>query len=201
MISSLRLAGPARARVAIALGAAIAALGFTLAQSASAEARTYYTVLQAEHSSMYITTDYGLGSGAPAFQWYNADWPESQWFIDNHDGRDGFRFKSRWNGLCLDLENNSTAAGTRVVQMPCDGTLSQEWTYNSEQDAGSQFYRHIYNQYSGLVMDVRGASLEAGAEIIMWPRNGGTNQRFKIEGRSDDSAALTQSDRADASTR
>ena len=180
-------------RVTLALTAALAALALVLAHAASAEANTYYTVLQAEHSGKFVTTDYGQGAGAVAFQWYNADWPESQWFVDNHDGKGGFRWKSRWNGLCLDLENNSTAAGTRVVQMPCDGTLSQEWTYNSAQDSGSQFYRHIRNEYAKLVMDVSGGSTAAGAQIIIWPRHGGTNQRFNIIGRSDDAARRTAS--------
>lgn len=177
--------------LAVALAIVLAALGFSLAQSANAQAKTYYTVIKNELSQKYITTDWGLGTGAPAFQWYNADWPESQWFLD--PAKDGpvpsggghFRIRSRWNGLCLDLENNSTAYNTRVVQMPCDGTLSQAWRYNTEQDAGSRFYRHIRNEYSKLVMTVRNVSTEAGAEIIMWGRHGDTNQRFNIEGRSE----------------
>ena len=132
-----------------------------------------------------------------AFQWYNADWPESQFILEGQGGSPGggwsgyFRLRDRWNNLCLDLENNQTAAGTRIVQMPCDGTVSQDWTYNSQADAGSQFYRHIKNRYSKLVMDVGNASKAAGAQIGTWPRHypAQAHQRFNIMGGVDNSAA------------
>ena len=48
-----------------------------------------------------------------AFQWYNADYPESQ-FILKGNGDGTFQLQDRFNHLCLDLENNRTVAGTRV---------------------------------------------------------------------------------------
>jgi len=156
-------------------------------------------MLQAEHSKMFVTVPNWTTEPEAAFQWYNADWPESQFILEGRGGSPGggwsgyFRLRDRWNNLCLDLENNQTAAGTRVVQMPCDGTISQDWTYNSQADAGSQFYRHIRNRYSGLVMDVGGASTAAGAQIVTWPRHypAQKHQRFNILGGVDEGVAAS----------
>jgi Ricin-type beta-trefoil lectin domain len=187
----LRAASPAatrrRARRTVFAGVvAAAAIAVPIAGPAQADASTYYVMLQAEHSKMFVTVPNWTTGPEAAFQWYNADWPESQ-FIIRHNGDGTFQLQDRWNHLCLDLENNRTAAGTRVVQMPCDGTISQDWSYNSQADAGSQFYRHIKNRYSGLVMHVNGASHAAGAQIITWPRfyPAQKHQRFNILGGVD----------------
>ena len=44
----------------------------------------------------------------------------------------------------------------------------------------SPAYYHIVNRNSGLVMDVSGASLSAGADIIQWPDNSGYNQEWSL---------------------
>ena len=75
--------------------------------------------------------------------------------------------------------------------MPCDGTVSQDWAYNSQADAGSASYRHIQNRYSQLVMDVRGASKAAGTQIVTWSRRfpAEGHQRFSITGGVANNAA------------
>jgi Ricin-type beta-trefoil lectin domain-like len=196
----LPVATSRRARRTVVGGAvAAAAIAVPLAGAAQADAKTYYVMLQAEHSKMFVTVPNWTTEPEAAFQWYNADWPESQFILEGRGGSPGggwsgyFRLRDRWNNLCLDLENNQTAAGTRVVQMPCDGTISQDWTYNSQADAGSQFYRHIKNRYSGLVMDVGGASTAAGAQIVTWPRHypAQKHQRFNILGGVDEGVAAS----------
>jgi Ricin-type beta-trefoil lectin domain-like len=195
-------------RLFLAVGAVAAvAIAVPLAGAAQASAQTYYVMLKAEHSQMFVTVPNWTTAPEPAFQWYNADWPESQFILEGQGGSPGggwsgyFRLRDRWNNLCLDLENNKTAAGTRVVQMPCDGTASQDWSYNSQADAGSQFYRHIMNRYSKLVMDVPAFSTSPSTPIQIWPRNGGTNQRFNILGGVDARvAASADAPRASEST-
>lgn len=187
-----------RARRTVVSGAVVvAAIAVPLAGAAQADAKTYYVMLQAEHSKMFVTVPNWTTGPEAAFQWYNADWPESQFILEGQGGSPAggwsgyFRLRDRWNNLCLDLENNRTTAGTRVVQMPCDGTISQDWTYNSQADAGSQYYRHVMNRYSGLVMDVGGASTAAGAQIGTWPRHypAQKHQRFNILGGVDERVA------------
>lgn len=195
-------------RTALGGVVAAAAIAVPLAGAAQADAKTYYVMLQAEHNKMFVTAPNWTTGPEAAFLWYNADWPESQFILEGRGGTPGggwsgyFRLRDRWNNLCLDLENNRTAAGTRVVQMPCDGTISQDWSYNSQADAGAQFYRHVMNRYSGLVMDVSGASTAAGAQIITWPRHypAQKHQRFNIMGGVDEGVAATAaSPRAGAS--
>ncbi|MGZ3750547.1 MAG: RICIN domain-containing protein, partial [Mucilaginibacter sp.] len=41
-------------------------------------------------------------------------------------------------------------------------------------------YYRLINQNSALAMDVNGASLANGANIIQWPQNGGNNQQWVI---------------------
>ena len=169
---------------------AAVASAVALASAAQANAQTYYVMLKAEHSQMFVTVPNWTTGPEATFQWYNADWPESQFILEGQGGTPGggwsgyFRLRDRWNNLCLDLENNRTAPGTRVVQMPCDGTISQDWSYNNQANAGSQYYRHIMNRYSGLVMDVGNASTAAGAQIGTWPRHypAQKHQRFNIMG-------------------
>ena len=176
---------------------AAAAIALPLASAAQANAQTHYVMLKAQHSQMFVTAPNWTTGPEAAFQWHNADHPESQFILEGRGGSPGggwsgyFRLRDRWNNLCLDLENNQTALGTRVVQMPCDGTVSQDWTYNSQADAGSAFYRHTKNRYSQLVMDVRGASKAAGTQIVTWSRRfpAEGHQRFNLTGGVDNSAA------------
>ena len=188
-------------RTLLAAGMAAAVIVPVAAAAKADAATTYYVMLQAEHSKKFVTVPNWTSGPEAAFQWHNADYPESQFNLKgNGDGT--FQLQDRWNHLCLDLENNRTVAGTRVVQMPCDGTVSQDWSYNTQADAGSQFYRHVKNRYSGLVMDVAGASTAAGAQLITWPRAypAAKHQRFNILGGMDASAAARSSTpRADAS--
>ena len=46
-------------------------------------------------------------------------------------------------------------------------------------DAGSTYY-HVGSVKSGLVADVNSASKTAGAQVIQWTNNGGTNQDWKL---------------------
>jgi hypothetical protein len=64
-----------------------------------------------------------------------------------------------------------------VVQNACDGTNSQKWKL---EDAGNGYY-FIKNVSSGLYFDVKGSSLTSGTEVILWSKNGGSNQQFSIE--------------------
>ncbi len=72
-------------------------------------------------------------------------------------------------------ENNSTAAGTPLIQFPCNGGANQLW------DIGTLNYyssEGIVSVSSGLNVDVDGASFFAGATIDQYYGDGGSNQSF-----------------------
>lgn len=77
---------------------------------------------------------------------------------------------------CIDIQ--STDWGANVIQANCvRNSASQDWTEIDYSD----FTFTYQNRLAGLCMDVQGASLDAGAPIILWGCSGDANQRF--EGR------------------
>lgn len=92
------------------------------------------------------------------------------------------QIKNRLSGLCLDIENNSLAAGAFVVQNPCDANdPAQRWVVTKlaqvfTPDGG---YRRYMNKNSGLVMDITGASTANNARLVQYFSHGGDNQLFQ----------------------
>lgn len=77
-----------------------------------------------------------------------------------------FTFENRWSHQCLDtLDGNGQAAGlgTPVVQMPCDGSSSQNWLLTLDPYKAAW---HISNVSTGLYLGVDGGSSSAGAGLI-----------------------------------
>lgn len=92
------------------------------------------------------------------------------------------QIRNRLSGLCLDVENNSTAAGAFIVQNPCDvNDPAQRWivTKVAQVFSPNGGYRRYMNKNSGLVMDIAGASTANNARLIQWPSHGGDNQLFQ----------------------
>jgi hypothetical protein len=78
---------------------------------------------------------------------------------------------SQNSGLCLSAVNSTE--GTQLEQVTCNGTSLQDWDITTE---GSGFY--LTNADTGMVADDDGQSKSAGAEIIDWAENGGSNQQW-----------------------
>ena len=92
------------------------------------------------------------------------------------------QIRNRLSGLCLDVQNNSTAAGALIVQNPCNvNDPAQRWIITKVAQVFSQSggYRRYVNKNSGLVMDIAGATTANNARLIQWPSHGGNNQLFQ----------------------
>lgn len=50
----------------------------------------------------------------------------------------GWGIRNNNDGLCLGIDQNSTAWGTRAVQWECNGNADQQWTFHSV-DGGSSY--------------------------------------------------------------
>jgi hypothetical protein len=136
----------------------------------------YYQIIKAKHSGLNLNVpEASTKNGTQIIQWDGSTFMNGQWeFVANNSG---MYIRNRWSRQCLDV--TSTVAGTPVVQRPCDGTISQRWTYNTEQQAGDPVYRNFKNSWSGLDLNVEGGSKEYGAKLIQWHHvHGAPNAMF-----------------------
>ncbi|MFF8513494.1 RICIN domain-containing protein [Streptomyces sp. NPDC015492] len=82
---------------------------------------------------------------------------------------------------CLGPQNDSTQAGARIVQQPCDGRPSQKVTLitaRGDIPADSFFFRTS----AGLCWNVEGALHHQGTPIIQWPCSKALNEVFTAYG-------------------
>jgi hypothetical protein len=52
-----------------------------------------------------------------------------QWAKENAVGG-YFRLKSRYSGLCIDVNRASTADGAALIQYTCGSNTNQQWRHN-----------------------------------------------------------------------
>jgi hypothetical protein len=147
--------------------------------------KRYYELVTVKHSGLRLNVpDASTKNGTQIIQWNGAPM-NGQWETLNPPGVSGrFAIRNRWSRQCLDVD--SLAQGAPVVQRPCDGSVSQQWKTNSEQEAGDRFYRNLTNQWSGLDLNVDGGSTALGAKLIQWPRvKGAPNALFNLVAPTD----------------
>ncbi|WP_345030856.1 RICIN domain-containing protein [Kutzneria kofuensis] len=90
--------------------------------------------------------------------------------------------RQRGSGKCLDDPAGSTAQGTQLDQRTCDGGAGQQWALDAVGDyASSADASYLFvNLGSGWVADVSGGSASAGAPVVQWTTNGGSNQTWTL---------------------
>lgn len=116
----------------------------------------------------------------PLQQWGDVKGPNQRFYIDPC-GADVFRVIARHSGRVLDL-SGPDGAGATVWQFAWAAVENQRWRI---EDAGKGLVR-IVSAWKAkatdpdLLLDVAGADSAEGAGIIVWPRNGGANQSFKL---------------------
>ena len=85
------------------------------------------------------------------------------------------------SGRCLTVPGNSSSNATSLNQQTCNGSESQEFQL-VEEGAAVVLYT---GTTSSQVVDSHGST----DDIIQWPENGGSNQRWRLLNRqSDDSS-------------
>lgn len=76
------------------------------------------------------------------------------------------------SGLCLDVPNQSTTAGTSQDQWTCNNGSNQQFTIAS--GPGGTYTITV----GGLAVEVPKASTAPGTVLDQWTVNGGTNQQW-----------------------
>jgi hypothetical protein len=93
--------------------------------------------------------------------------------------------KAQHSGMCIDAQNNSNGAGTRIQQWACNNTSAQQWelVYIA---GGPSLYGRAGNYYSlrkrgtNMCIDIQGGSRSNGARSILWTCHKGANQQFLL---------------------
>ncbi len=80
-------------------------------------------------------------------------------------------------GMLLDA-GTSTADGAPLIQLAGNGSLHQEWSFETKDEEGFGLLRA---RHSGKVLDVAGVSTADGGKLQMHTAHGGTNQLFRFE--------------------
>jgi hypothetical protein len=162
-------------RVLGAAAAIVATAGAVAAGAGNASADTNFTIHITPNSSFGLLLDVSGGSqnpGAGVIQWYANGGANQVWSFYSFGGNT-YEIVNGNSGQCLTTDG---VAGDPVVQLPCNGGLGQRWATGLNPSSISAWT--IANPWSGLYLDVNGASPWAGASLDVWYYNGGSNQYF-----------------------
>ncbi|KAI9333927.1 glycosyl hydrolase [Zopfochytrium polystomum] len=96
------------------------------------------------------------------------------------DSASAYRIVARNSHKCVaPSPAASVAAGSLVVQIPCDDAdQNQRWAFVA--DAANAGYYAVVHAASGLCLDVAGVSTADGANVDVWTCNAGANQQWAI---------------------
>lgn len=87
---------------------------------------------------------------------------DQKWIIFALDGG-LYAITNRNSGYVADVEGGNTKDGTKVLQWNYQNAVNQKWSFTSNSNAYL-----IMSHQSGKVMAVKNASIDNGAEIVMW---------------------------------
>ena len=128
--------------------------------------------MKAKHSQMNLNVpEASTNHGTQIIQWKQPGALNEQWeYVGDQDGwylAPHHSIRNRWSRQCLAVD--SKADGAPVVQRPCDGTAGQKWDFTS----ASGGYGYWTNYWSGLDLNVVGASTQLGAKLMQYHRVAG----------------------------
>jgi hypothetical protein len=134
------------------------------------------------HSSLLMDVSGGSTANGGAIVQNTASGGTSQQWKPMKVSGDVFSVQNVKSGLCLDVPNQSTTEGLQLDQWTCNGGANQQWVFSAvgSYTSSSDKTYQLTALNSGMVADVTGQSTSAGAAVIQWPSNGGTNQQWKI---------------------
>jgi hypothetical protein len=169
--------GRTRARGAVAAAAVVlATTGALVASSGAANAASGFTIHITPNSSFGLLLDMSGASTSPGgglIQWYANGGANQEWSFLPYAGTNNYMIQNVNSGLCLTTDG---VAGDQLVQFQCAGGANQIW--HTPLNPSLVGAATIMNPWSGLYMDVYGASPWAGAGIDAYYYNGGDNQFF-----------------------
>ena len=126
--------------------------------------------------------------GARIEQW-SCNGGENQAFTLRPAGDGSFDLVGAGSGKCVDVAGASGDDGAFVQQWGCVGAANQRWRIeNVDRQTGAALVNQLLvSQLSGTCVDVTGAKTDNGSPLMVFPCNGGANQRWDLLPETDGS--------------
>jgi galactose oxidase len=118
-----------------------------------------------------------MQAGAQAIQWTCTGAANQQFTLRTQGS--GFAIVARHSGLCLGLENNGTAQGTRLTQQACNSSANQTWVWSSQAGATP-----VVSSLTNQCMDVSQASQANGSAVIQSACNEALDQQWILSSKN-----------------
>jgi galactose oxidase len=135
--------------------------------------------IRVQHSGQCLSVAGGsTASGAQIVQAACSGAPSELWTLPPVGS--AVQLRNVHSALCANVSGAGTADGTSVVQSPCNSGASHfNWTFSSG------LFREdvpvvLQVSHSGQCMNVFGASVNPGANVIQWPCAGASNERLSL---------------------
>lgn len=134
--------------------------------------------IKAVHSNKYMSVNgFSNSSGAVIEQWQYANQDNVKFQVEQN--RSGFyTFSPVYNDYQFDVSGGSSANGASIVQYTALSAINQQFVLESV--AGGAYRiapKHVPSKY----LNVSGESTANGADIIIWPYNGGDHSHWIFE--------------------
>ena len=144
----------------------------------------YYTI-QNLNSGKYLDVCSASSTDGTNVWQYNYNGGDAQlWKIKaNSDGT--CTLVSKCGGKVLDLSNAQTSNGANLQLWTANGSSAQKWVLRPQAVLNSGVYTVNAYADTGYVLDVSGKSQSDSANVHIWERNGGSNQKFRVEAGGD----------------
>lgn len=161
-------------RVFVGTTNSVAVFGLT-SQTQGPLADGNYSLINQASSLALDNPGFSTISGQPIIQWNTNGGPNQRWHFARQ--ANGFyTIQNVWSGLFLTDPGGTSAQGVGLQQQAARNDDSQLW---SLMPSGSFFT--ILNKAGNLVIDDPAFNASGGAAMILWGRNGGSNQQWAAQ--------------------
>ena len=109
----------------------------------------------------------------------------SQVWMPSVAGSGGLVLVNASTGKVLSVLGNSSKKGAALQQQTRNNSAGQRWYLVSRNLVSNGLYELRTSSSSSIILDVNGASLYSGANLIVQERNGGNNQKFAVTAMGD----------------
>lgn len=145
----------------------------------------YYSIRGLD-SGKFIHIQDGRNRTSNVHQWSGKNHDNARWEII-YAGNGYYYLRNKGNGSYLDNSGGSTKAGNNVISYPFNGSNAQMWKFLSSTNGSDEkrtlsdgWYEVQCGNNTGYVWDINGGSQENNANLEIYLRHGGNNQKFYV---------------------
>lgn len=148
-----------------------------------------YYAIKALHSDRYLHIQDENNKTANVHQWEGCSHNNAQWALKSA-GNGYYYLQNRGNGSYLDNSGGRTSPGNNVISYPYNGSNSQKWKfvstsngYDEKRSLPDGWYEVRSGNNNSYVWDINAginSGKNDGANLEIYQRHGGNNQRFYL---------------------